>query len=127
MNDSVSVKGNLMVRLVLLMAGVAAAMGLEAQETASIDPWSTQDSVMLARIHQQVLGEGACYEDLRFLCKEVGPRLSGSPEADEAILWGGKTLQALGVGEVRMQPVIVPHWERGGAEQAWKKGFAFCQ
>ncbi len=121
MNDSVSVKGNLMVRLVLLMAGVSAAMGLEAQETASIDPWSTQDSVMLARIHQQVLGEGACYEDLRFLCKEVGPRLSGSPEADEAILWGGKTLQALGVGEVRMQPVIVPHWERGGAEQAWMR------
>lgn len=81
--------------------------------------WSVEDSVMVARIHGQVLGNGGCYEDLRVLCKDVGARLSGSPEADAAILWGGRVLSEIGAGEVRMQPVVVPHWERGGVERAW--------
>ena len=95
--------------------------GVQAQEMLEAEPWSNEDSTMIARIHRQVLGEGACYEDLRELCKEVGARLSGSPEADAAILWGGKKLQAIGAGSVRMQPVVVPHWERGGAERAWMR------
>ena len=53
--------------------------------------WSSEDSVMVERIHDHVLGQGGCVEDLRVLCKEVGARLSGSPEADAAILWGAKT------------------------------------
>lgn len=81
--------------------------------------WSVEDSVMVARIHGQVLGNGGCYEDLRVLCKDVGARLSGSPEADAAILWGGRVLSEIGAGEVRMQPVVVPHWERGRVERAW--------
>ena len=81
--------------------------------------WSSEDSVMVERIHDHVLGQGGCVEDLRVLCKEVGARLSGSPEADAAILWGAKTLREAGAPEVRMQPVVVPHWERGDAERAW--------
>jgi len=81
--------------------------------------WKEADSAMVAQIHAQILGEGRCYEDLRVLCKDVGARLSGSPEADAAILWGARTLQEIGAGEVRMQPVVVPHWERGGPERGW--------
>ena len=50
--------------------------------------WSDEDSAMVAGIHAQILGHGGCYEDLRVLCKDVGARLSGSEEADAAILWG---------------------------------------
>ena len=50
--------------------------------------WSSEDSLVVERIHDRVLGQGDCVEDLRVLCKEVGARLSGSPEADAAILWG---------------------------------------
>ena len=74
---------------------------------------------MVERIHDHVLGQGDCVEDLRVLCKEVGARLSGSPEADAAILWGAKTLREAGAPNVRMQPVVVPHWERGDVERAW--------
>ena len=112
-------KERTVVRTVVLCVAMTGMLRLAAQVGDISRAWSEQDSVMVARIHQQVLGEGRCYEDLRVLCKEVGPRLSGSPAADAAIVWGGKTLQAVGAGEVRMQPVIVPHWERGGLEQAW--------
>ena len=103
----------------LLLLFMAAAFAMSAQDVPPLGGWSEEDSSMVARIHEQVLGKGECYEDLRVLCKDIGPRLSGSPEADAAILWGGKTLQEVGVGDVRMQPVVVPHWERGGPERAW--------
>ena len=106
-------------RAVLVVLCTAVTSVVSAQDEVPLGGWSEADSTMVARIHEQVLGQDECYEDLRVLCKEVGPRLSGSPEADAAILWGGKTLQNLGVGAVRMQPVVVPHWERGGAERAW--------
>ena len=63
---------------------------------------SSEDSVMVERIHNHVLGQGGCVDDLRVLCKEVGARLSGSPEADAAILWGAKTLREAGAPDVRM-------------------------
>lgn len=81
--------------------------------------WSSEDSVMIERIHSHVLGQGECVSDLQVLCKDVGARLSGSPEADAAILWGAKTLREAGAPEVRMQAVIVPHWDRGDREMAW--------
>ena len=74
---------------------------------------------MIERIHSHVLGQGECVSDLQVLCKDVGARLSGSPEADAAILWGAKTLREAGAPEVRMQAVIVPHWDRGDREMAW--------
>jgi len=98
--------------VLLQLVGVANGQSQEAR-------WSSEDSAMVARIHDHVLGQGGCVEDLRFLCKEVGARLSGSPEADAAILWGAKTLREAGAPEVRMQSVMVPHWERSEVEQAW--------
>ena len=105
-----------MVRMWLMVMGMLCCAGtLPAQEQG----WSAEDSAMVARIHDHVLGEGGCYEDLRVLCKDVGARLSGSAEADAAILWGAGVLTGIGAGEVRMQPVVVPHWERGAVERAW--------
>ena len=95
-------------------------VNVEAQEVlAEHRMWSVKDSAMVADIHGHILGQGQCYEDLRVLCKDIGARLSGSPEADDAILWGAKTLRDAGSPEVRMQTVIVPHWERGSVERAW--------
>ena len=97
---------------------LVAPLGALAQD---VDGWSGEDSAMVARIHAHTLGEGQCYEDLRVLCKDVGARLSGSQAADDAILWGAKVLEGIGAGSVRMQPVVVPHWERGGKERAWMR------
>ena len=62
---------------------------------AQVEPsLSSSDSTMVSRIHAEVLGQGACYENLRVLCKDIGARLSGSPEANAAGC--GSTLGAWG-------------------------------
>jgi len=119
MMDSKAMCNRLVIRLGWVF-GLLCAISIqgEAQEEAG---WSKRDSVMVAEIHGHVLGSGQCYEDLRVLCKDIGARLSGSEEADDAILWGGQTLSSIGVGAVRMQPVVVPHWQRGETEKAWMR------
>src|SRR5688500_18776483 len=74
-----------------------------------------QDSVFIARIFETALGAGKAYPDLQDLCKEAGPRLSGSKAAAHAVsLTEGKMIK-YGFDSVYRQEVIVPHWERGSS------------
>jgi carboxypeptidase Q len=68
-------------------------------------------------LYNQALGDGRCHDWLRTLCKDVGHRLSGSVGAERAVLWAKATLDTLGLDSVWLQPVMVPHWERGAREQ----------
>ncbi len=72
-----------------------------------------QDSVVFRNIHDEIMLHGTCYEDLRVLSKEIGHRLSGSPQAEKAIIWAQKAMEAAGADKVWLQPVEVPHWVRG--------------
>ena len=54
-----------------------------------------------------------CYENLRVLCKTVGHRISGSPEAARAVTWGEAAMKAAGADKVWLQPADVPYWYRG--------------
>lgn len=56
---------------------------------------------------------GECYEDLRYLCKSIGHRLSGSPQAAKAVEWAQEVMIETGADKVWLQPVNVPHWIRG--------------
>lgn len=75
-----------------------------------------KDSLMLARIHEEVLLHGECYENLRHLCKNIGQRLAGSDQAAQAIEWGKNTLEKIQPDQVYLMPVEVPHWTRGKHE-----------
>ncbi len=77
-----------------------------------------QDSVMLTRIYNEVLLHGECYNNLRYLCKNIGHRLAGSESAARAIEWGASTLLAAAADSVFLMPVEVPHWSRGSNEYA---------
>ncbi len=46
------------------------------------------------------------------LTDRIGPRLSGSANAQRAVEWTAATLRSWGL-EVRLEPVTVPHWVRG--------------
>jgi carboxypeptidase Q len=72
-----------------------------------------QDSLMFRHISDEIMLHGTCYDNLRVLCKSVGHRLSGSPEAAKAVSWGQKTMQQTGADKVWLQPADVPHWVRG--------------
>jgi carboxypeptidase Q len=63
-----------------------------------------------------VLMNGQAYDNLKILCTTVGHRLSGSPAADKAVIWGEKTLKASGADTVYLQEVQVPVWVRGTKE-----------
>jgi Iap family predicted aminopeptidase len=56
---------------------------------------------------------GQCYDELRDLCKNVGNRISGSKNAEKAVVWAEKQLQELHPDSVWLQPVVVPKWVRG--------------
>jgi carboxypeptidase Q len=55
------------------------------------------------------------YEQVRFLCNAIGPRLSGSPQAAAAIEYVRHQMRDLGL-EVRLEPIAVRHWVRGREE-----------
>jgi carboxypeptidase Q len=78
-----------------------------------------EDSVFIAKIAEEILVSGKSYDNLRVLCKTVGPRLSGSPEMVKAEQWGLATLKAAGAEKVVLQECMVPHWVRGGKDEAW--------
>jgi carboxypeptidase Q len=75
------------------------------------------DSVTIRKISNEILANGTAYENLRYLCKQVGPRLSGSPQAQKAVEATYKMLKDAGADTVYLQPCMVPHWVRGEKEK----------
>lgn len=73
----------------------------------------TEDSITIKKISDEVLTNGKAYENLRFLCKKIGQRLSGSPSAQKAVEATFKMLKAAGADTVYLQQCMVPHWVRG--------------
>ncbi len=74
------------------------------------------DSLLVKRIVDETLTNGTAYPNLRLLCKQVGPRLSGSSNHYKAVLLTEKMLKAAGVDTVYLQACMVPHWIRGSKE-----------
>jgi carboxypeptidase Q len=69
------------------------------------------------KITREALTENVGYELLRELC-EIGPRLSGSENSLKAIYWAEQKMKDMGFDSVWLQPVMVPHWDRGNIESA---------
>lgn len=75
------------------------------------------DSLQIKKISDDVFTNGKAYDNLRFLCKQVGPRLSGSPQAQKAVEATARMLKEAGADTVYLQPCMVPHWIRGEKEK----------
>lgn len=78
-----------------------------------------QDSVTIRKFYDEALVNGQAYENLRYLCKKIGQRLSGSTGAEKAVTWSKKLMDGYGFDKVYLQEVMVPHWVRGAKEQAF--------
>lgn len=76
-------------------------------------PSFAQDSVQFRKISNQILLQGECYNNLQYLCKQIGNRLSGTANAAKAVRWAKETLMETGADSVWLQPVEVPIWYRG--------------
>ncbi len=82
---------------------------------------SAQDSLWIRRIYDEALLRGHAHENLRQLCKDIGPRLSGSAQAQMAVDWSYEKMNSYHFDTVKKQEITVPHWERGTTESAWFK------
>ena len=86
--------------------------------TLNFSPQEIIDSTNIKNLFNSVLKDGKSYEWLRDLTQNIGGRLSGSPEAAKAVVWGEKLMNTIGLDSVWLQPVMVPHWVRGVKEIA---------
>jgi len=86
--------------------------------TPNFSPQEIIDSTNIKNLFNSVLKDGKSYEWLRDLTQNIGGRLSGSPEAAKAVVWGEKLMNTIGLDSVWLQPVMVPHWVRGVKEIA---------
>jgi hypothetical protein len=77
---------------------------------------SKEDSLLIKKMSDEIFMHAKAYENLRFLCKKVGPRLSGSVGAEKAVKESARMLREAGADTVYLQPCMVPKWVRGEKE-----------
>ena len=84
---------------------------------------TADDSLLIRRLADTILTDGKTYGNLHLLTKTVGPRLSGSAGYYKAEKWGQQVLQEASADKVWLQECMVPHWVRGGKDEAsWVGG-----
>ncbi|MEO6149666.1 MAG: M28 family peptidase, partial [Mucilaginibacter sp.] len=97
-----------MKKLLLSVAILCTALSLKAQDT-----------LLIRKFYDEALTNGQAYDNLRYLCKSIGPRLNGSPQAEKAVYWGKKLMEGYAFDKVFLQEVMVPQWIRGAKAQAF--------
>lgn len=78
-----------------------------------------EDTRMFRELYTLALTEGKSYDWLNYLSNQIGGRLSGSVQAEQAVTYTQKEMEALGLDRVWLQPVMVPKWVRGTPEFAY--------
>lgn len=76
------------------------------------------DSTIVRNIYTDALTNGKSYNWLHYLTKRIGARLAGSEADNKAVTWAKAELDKLALDKVWLQPVTIPHWERGAKEEA---------
>lgn len=79
----------------------------------------TADEKNIKLFYKKALTDSKCYSWLEYLSNDIGPRLSGSKNAEEAIQYTKRQLESLRLDKVYLQEVMVPHWVRGEKETAY--------
>ncbi|MBL6749229.1 MAG: M20/M25/M40 family metallo-hydrolase [Nevskia sp.] len=107
-----------MARFLALRIALSISAGLPLAASWAADPpppAPAVDPAVLARIRDAAMGDDWAYQRLADLADKVGPRLSGSPQAEAAVGQVAAALKGAGL-KVSLQPVKVPHWVRGAEE-----------
>ncbi len=96
-----------MVKQFLTACLISASALLHAQQS---------DEAVFRSIFDETMLHGEAYDNLHYLCKNIGHRLAGSPQADMAVRWSYQLMQQYDFDSVWLQEVTVPHWVRGEKE-----------
>ena len=88
----------------------------------TLTAWGQSDSQAVKTLFETSLADGMSYHWLDHLSNQIGGRLSGSENAEKAVVYVKNELEKLGLDEVRLQSVMVPKWVRGSAEKGEIRG-----
>ena len=114
-----------MTRLTALMTSVAllaalpgfGQMGAPGERTPTMaavpGPLAAKYKADADKILAAAANDNDGYAALTYLCDHIGKRVSGSPQLNTAVDWGAELMRKAGLQNVRVQPVMVPHWVRG--------------
>ena len=100
------------------LVGTALVSIAAAQESPSPTPtptppvYSPQTLSELKQLQQAALKSDYAYRQVAHLSNNIGPRLSGSAQAQKAVDYVAAELKAIGL-DVHLEKVMVPHWVRG--------------
>lgn len=97
-----------------ILLGTVNSPAVPRQETREGAPvtYSPQLLLELKQIQQAALRSDYALRQLAVLTNKIGPRLSGSVQAQNAVDCVANELRRLGL-DVRLEKVLVPHWIRG--------------
>ncbi len=74
--------------------------------------WTPEQTAAMERLRDAAIRDPYALNQLRYLTSNIGPRLSGSPQAARAVEYVAAQMRALGA-EVTLEKAKVPHWVRG--------------
>ena len=83
-----------------------------AQEPRAAGIDFLDDQKVIDEIYRLSLTKSKVYNWLGDMCLDIGPRLSGSAQADSAVEFSYRLMDSIGLNPTK-QPCMVPHWERG--------------
>jgi hypothetical protein len=78
----------------------------------STGAWTTDQIAKMGRLRDSAMQASYALTELRHLTDNIGPRPSGSPQAQQAVEYIAAEMRALGA-QVQLEKTIVPHWVRG--------------
>jgi carboxypeptidase Q len=102
----------------LLLASLSSVAGASSPTPATPSPsptpvlYSPQTLAELKQLQQAALTSDYAYRQVAHLANNIGPRLTGSAQAQKAVEYVAGEMKALGL-EVQLEKVMVPHWVRG--------------
>src|SRR5258708_6329094 len=113
-------KQNLITTMALQLLIGAGLIAIAAAQESSPSPtptptpplYSPQTLSELKQLQQAALKSDYAYRQVAHLSNNIGPRLSGSAQAQKAVDYVAAELKALGL-EVQLEKIMVPHWVRG--------------
>jgi hypothetical protein len=80
--------------------------------TLALPAFAQNTNANAEHLIDHILASRQSYETLSYLTDEIGPRLSGSQNAAQAVKYTTQRFRDWGI-DVRNERVVVPHWVRG--------------
>lgn len=105
-----------LVCLLCVHTHVNAQANEEILVTTLAPAYDMSDSLVVRAIFDEALTNGSSYNQLKYLCKNIGKRITGSQQAEDALAWAQREILDYGVDRIYMQSVKAQHWVRGDKE-----------